>query len=453
MASKEEELKELAELEELAQLEELASQEQPAPIKEEPGVLDRAMQALNYTGGLGRGTVAAALEPLVDKDIVSPEEIMTGRVPGSAELLERAGVPAGYSLADIVPAIEKGSMMDITARGAAGVVGDVALDPATYLLPMVKGAGMAAKGARVALNPLGEALGAAGKGISKAGTSAYKSAFEKADRALATRYGKGSIADILKSEGFKGSAEEALQKATSINESLGAKIGDYRAAADMAGTLEKPQSFDEAQKVIQKYRTASDPKMMSIADNLQEILDSYSTMPPKTASELATVKRVNLDMAGGDSAFDAMKSSPERAEAQLRRALAKALGKSEDDAVKAALSPEEFADYLATKKDYGVTTKFAQKELNKLAGQEMTRTGVLPSAVDVMGTGAAVASGQPIAMGAMALKKARDIGRLTSTKTRGGLALESLGEGLQAVSEKVPPQIWLEMLRKKESEE
>jgi hypothetical protein len=460
MASKEEELKELAELEELAQLEALAAKESaPAPV--EPTMGDRAMQALNYVGGLGRGTVAAGLEPLIGKDIVSPEEIMTGKVPGSAELMERAGVPAGWSLSTAIPAafsepgqggIEKGGMLDITARGFGGLVGDIALDPSTYVLPMVKGAGMAAKGARVALNPLGEAVGLAGKQIAKTGTAAYKSAFEKADRALATRYGKGSIADILKSEKFVGNAEDALKKAEEINQTLGQKIGDYRATADASGLMSAPPSYDEAEKLIQKYRVASDPKMMNIADSLQETLDSYKAMPPKTATELATVKRTNLDMAGGDTAFDKLKSSPDRAESELRRLIAKELGKAEDDVVKASLSKEEFDAYLKTKKDYGITTKFTQKQLAKLAGAEASRTGVLPSAVDVMGTGTALATGSPIGLGTMALKKARDIGRLTGTKTGGGRGLEILGGGIETVSKVVPPQVWLEMIRSKESE-
>jgi hypothetical protein len=148
---------------------------------EEPGVLDYAMRGLNYVGGLGRGTVAAGLEPLIGKDIVSPKEIMTGQVPGSAELMERAGVPAGYSLSNLIPGafsetgqglpLEKGGMFDITARGAGGLVGDIALDPTTYILPLAKGGGMVAKGARAALNPVGEALGLIGKGAGKVGTA------------------------------------------------------------------------------------------------------------------------------------------------------------------------------------------------------------------------------------------------------------------------------------------
>jgi len=90
--------------------------------------------------------------------------------------------------------------------------------------------------------------------------------------------------------------------------------------------------------------------------------------------------------------------------------------------------------------------------MSKLAKQEANRTGILPSAVDVMGTGVAAASGSPIGLGAMALKKARDIGRLTSVKTKGGLALEDLGAMTQKTSDVIPPQLWIEMIRNKKEE-
>jgi hypothetical protein len=438
-----------------------------APEVQEPGMLDYAMRGLNYAGGLGRAAVAGAMEPIVGKDLVSMEQALKGEVPGSAEIMEKAGVP-NVALSEMLPqmysdtgeglALEKGGMFDPTARGAGGLVADIALDPTTYLAAPLKAAqlakagttaGKALKLGEILMNPLGEAVGAAGKGLKKGGEELYKSAFEKADRALATRYGKGSIADILKSSGFKGSAEEALAKTAELNQSFGTKIGNYRTAADASGILEKPLNFDAAEKVIQKYRSASDPKMMSIADNLQEVLDSYKNMPPKTATELATVKRVNLDMAGGDTAFDMLKSSPDRAESELRRALGKSLGEAEDSAVKQALSPEQYADYLKTKKEYGVTTKFSQKQLATLANREAVRTGVAPSAVDIMGMGAAIATGSPIGFGAMAAKKGRDILRLTGTKTRLGPMMESVGGGFQTIAEKVPPQLWLEMLRSK----
>jgi len=115
------------------------------PQEEPVGILDRAGQALNFVGGLGRGAAAGALEPLIGKDIVSAEEVVAGKVPSTAELMSRAGVPEGYSIADALPIIEKGGMLDVSLRGAGGLVGDILLDPTTYLLPEVKGLQLLAK--------------------------------------------------------------------------------------------------------------------------------------------------------------------------------------------------------------------------------------------------------------------------------------------------------------------
>lgn len=465
MASREEELQELAELEELAQLEQLAAKDaQNASLKkpeEQTGLLEKASRVINFTGGLERGAIAGLAEPIVGKDLVSAEQVMSGTVPGSKELAEKAGVDLTYMYPGFVRNLAKMTGQEENLKSLAGATADVALDPATFLAPAARAAQMGAKGAKLAgakfletmLDPLGVGLGAVGKGTAAVGEQAYKSAFEKADRALATRYGKGSIADILKGKRFKGSAEDALEATQQINEQLGQKIGSFREAADLSGILEKPIDFKSAEKVVQKYRVASDPKMMAIADSLQETLDSYKGMPPKTASELATIKRTNLDMAGGDTAFDFLKSSPDRAESELRKAIGKSLGEAEDTAVKKALPEDQFKEYLSTKKDYGVTTKFSQKQMSKLATQEANRTGILPSAVDVMGTGVAMAAGSPIGMGAMALKKARDIGRLTSVKTGGGLMLEDIGKQIQQKATMVPPQIWSQMLRPETKEQ
>jgi hypothetical protein len=460
----EEKQKRIAELE--ARLAELEASEMPEV--EEPGILEMAGRGLNLAGGAVRGTLAGAIEPLIGKDIISAEEIASGTVPGSAELMDRAGVGEGFSLSDIAPGMysetgegltfQKGGFFDPTARGIVGLAADIATDPLTYLAAPLKAAqaaragtvaGKALKLAEIAVNPMGEAVAGVGTGLQKGGKALYKSAFEKADQALETRYGKGSIADILKSRGFKGSAQKAIEKTQEINKQLGEQIGSYRQKADLTGILEKPLDFTQAEKVVQKYQVSSDPEMMSIADNLQQILDSYKGMPAKTATELATVKRTNLDMAGGDTAFDMLKSSPDRAKAELRRAIGKSLGEAEDSAIKQSLSPKEFKDYIQTKRDYGVTTKYAQKELNKLARNELVRTGVAPSAVDVMGTAAAIASGQPVAMAGMAAKKARDIMRLTGTKTRLGPLMETVGGGIESTAAKVPPQVWLEMLGSK----
>ena len=456
----EEKQKRIAELEaRLAQLE--------APAVEEPGMLDYAMRGLNYAGGAVRGGIAGAIEPIIGKDIVSAEEVASGTVPGASELMARAGVP-NIALSDVLPsmysetgeglALEKGGMFDPTARGTVGLAADILTDPTTYLAAPLKAAqvaragtaaGKALKLGEILINPMGEAVGAMGAGLKKGGEAMYKSAFEKADRALATRYGKGSIADLLKSEGFKGSAEDAFTKVQDINEKAGKAISSFREKADLAGVLEKPLQFKEAQKFILKFRSSPDPQKTALADTLQATLDSYKKMPEKTATELADMKQLLRKDFGGDSFMDQLRISQNPDKAELAAKIYPEIAKAEDEAVKKALSSEEYNQYLKAKKDYGITTKFAQNQVNKLVNTEMNRTGVLPSAVDIMGTFGALATGQPLAVGGMAAKKARDIMRLTGTKTRVGPAMEAFGGGMEATAAKIPPQLWLEMLRSK----
>lgn len=425
----------------------LKLQEEQVP-QEELGALDYATRGLNFPGGVARGTVAAAAEPLVGKDLVTAEQIMSGTVPGSAELAEKAGVDLTYMYPSLARNLAKLTGQEENLKALAGATADVAFDPASFL-SAIKGTGIAAKAAKTLVNPIGEAVGLMGKGAKKIGSAVYKSAFEKADRALSTRYGKGSIADILKSEKFAGSAEEALQKTQQINENLGQKISNFRTAADTAGVLEKPTEFKKAEEYIQKFRSSPDQQKIALADSLQETLDAYKNMPAKSATELADIKSILRKDFGGDTFMDQLKISQNPEKAEMASKIYSEIAKAEDEAVKKALDKSQFDEYLKAKKDYGVTTKFGQKQINILANQEANRTGIMPGAVDIMGATMAVATESPIGLTGMALKKARDIARLTSSKTGAGLALEGMGTKMQQASQLPQSQLWLQMLQNK----
>lgn len=171
MASKEEELKELAELEELAQLEALAAKERTAPVGQELGALEIATRGLNYPGGAVRGGLAKSMSPIIG-DIVTTEQIRTGTVPSTKELAEKAGI----DVLDFSPALlrnlAKLTGQEDLARSLVGGTVDVALDPTTYApgLNLIKATKPIAKGAvsfgKILLDPLGTSLGVAGKGVS-----------------------------------------------------------------------------------------------------------------------------------------------------------------------------------------------------------------------------------------------------------------------------------------------
>lgn len=450
----------LAELKSLR--EEIASLKKEQEAPEEPGMLEKAGHLLNLESGLGRAAVFGALEPVIGKDLVSMEQVKTGTVPSTEELIKQTGIDPLALGGGLVKNIAKLTGTEEPVRQAilkgAGIAGDIALDPATYLAAPLKAAqvaragtmaGKALKLGEVLLNPIGEAVSAAGSGLIKGGKSLYKSAFEKADQALETRYGKGSIADLLKSKGFKGSAQDAFEKTQQLNEEAGKNISSFREQADLAGILEKPLGFKKAEDYIQKFRSSPDPKKMALADSLQETLDSYKKMPEKTATELADIKQMLRKDFGGESFMDNLRISQKPEEAELASRIYPEIAKAEDEAVKKAVSSKEYDQYLKAKKDYGITHKFTQKEINKLVNKEMTRTGILPSDVDLLYAGGALASGDPNAIAALMAKKGSNIMRLTGAKTRVGPAMEALGEGIQATAAKVPPQVWLEMLRNK----
>lgn len=151
--------------------------------------LDYVGRGLDYAGGLVRGAAGKAAGAALGKDLgVKAEDVLKGKAPSSAELMERAGVPKGLSASDI-PALQalysetgkglplqKGGMFDPSVRGAAGFASDVASDPLTYVS---LGASAVGKGAaKLALNPLKELAKAAGK-------KTYASAFKNIDSKLA----------------------------------------------------------------------------------------------------------------------------------------------------------------------------------------------------------------------------------------------------------------------------
>ena len=181
--------------------------------------LDYVMRGLDYTGGVGRGLAAKALlEPTTGTDLTSFSDIIKGRVPSSSQMMEKVGVSDLGQLSDALPFLystdpqgeylrpEKGGPLDITGRGAAGFVGDVALDPLTYLTA----------GVAPVVSKLGRAGEVIGKplalGVEKAGEKIYKSGLKALDTRALEKGGEAVSPYMLK-EGmgvFKG--QEGLLK-------------------------------------------------------------------------------------------------------------------------------------------------------------------------------------------------------------------------------------------------
>lgn len=279
-----------------------------APVKTKPdeklGVVDATLRGLNTLSGTTRGVAFQALEPLVGKQIVSMKELGSATVPQTSELLSRMGIPEGYSLSDIVPSMftpsgkewtkfQKGGFLDPSVRGVAGLVGDIALDPSTYLLPALKGAGIlgpklaplvskmgptATRAAEIALNPLGEAFTGAIKGAGTVG------------KAVA-----GKFSQFRPEE-----AEQYLKNPAAVKEAV--SLLSNTKNLDVA----QQKAFDainKMRKTLAQYGKEADVEMNNLLEgkniqaNLNSLKEMSEGMPSKKKAEyLGIIKKAEKDL-------------------------------------------------------------------------------------------------------------------------------------------------------------
>lgn len=255
-------------LEYLDYLDSLEGQQKEAPTEvppQETSILEKASRALNFTGGLGRGAIAGLAEPIVGKDLVSGEQVMSGTVPGSKELAEKAGVDLTYMYPGFVRNLAKLTGQEENLKSLAGATADVALDPATFLAPAARAAQVGAKGAKLGatkfletmLDPMGVGLGAVGKGISKVTPSKYSimSMVSGVPKEAVETYSKNkSIIDELD----PAAAEQLAQDAAEQAKVAVAKIRSIEGSALSSAIKEagdKPIDITELKKLLKKSAT------------------------------------------------------------------------------------------------------------------------------------------------------------------------------------------------------
>lgn len=239
------------------------------------------MRGLDYGAGMVRTPLMAAAAKLAGRgDIVKHEDFddaKVGKAPPTIEYLKRAGVPPGPSAHDVLPAWfyadpndqthpwyqpEKGGTFDPTARGFAGLVGDVGLSPNAITggaKKVAKGAGLtpdleamtapqveaalkaqAAEAARRA-GPLDAAKHVVatimdpGSAVEKLGKKYYKSAFSEADDAI--RSGKGGkvaapLSDTLHDYNVWGTARGVADQARDLSGNIAGDIRKELATQD-----------------------------------------------------------------------------------------------------------------------------------------------------------------------------------------------------------------------------
>lgn len=300
-----------------------------APAEEEPSLgakaLDVGGRALDYAGGVARvglanspaASMADMLQAYLRKKplLNQPGDIgraLVGKAPRSAEYMDRAGIPEGASVSDLVPGAfteepgftmkaKKGGMLDPSMRGAVGGVADMALDPLSYLgiSELAKGGGYLAKlanGLRRVASPLGTSEGALANAADKAAVRHLRPTPK-----VAQVMGPDRLKDIGR-EAIDSGAIKFGQKADStaarlgdLKDESGSLIGDIVNASD-ATTHPHVVAAKFDRDVIDPLRGTSENTELvkSLEAKRDAFLEKYG-LEPMSASQIEAEKRAVQD--------------------------------------------------------------------------------------------------------------------------------------------------------------
>ena len=450
----------------------LASKESQTPIKDAAlAVAGGVGKALGYAGGLARTGILEATGQAEDGDAA---RALKGNAVTTDEFLNRKGVPEGAHLSDYLPyankgsgnmfAIEKGGMLDPSARGVAGFVGDVATDPLTYLsgglsavakggdsallkklfLANVEGGGLTAGGkvANAVLNPI-EAASRSGA------TSAYAKAFEKVDGKLDN---PSTLAELAQKSGFRGSPQDAVEHFSQMNQNAGKAIGDTLSQASDQGAKVKTMTalqpaIDKAAELRKLGVPEADSVASQIDDRVQQILDTHGeTVPVDTANKVKALMNQSTKFA--QTGVDALAN-------QSRKAVAAPLNEGIEQGVKDTGS-ELYDRLMEQKKLYSSTASDTQKKLEQFANQAPQQKGPFGlSKVDAMLAGVGAVGGAHTAGASflpLAAKKAVDAVQSFEGRTLRGSALQAVGQGSNGLTDEAIRQMVLDEMAKKQME-
>jgi hypothetical protein len=485
------------------------------PIKDAAlGTLGVVAKGLGYAGGLAR---TGALEMTGQAEDGDAARALKGNAVTTAEYLQRKGVPEGAKLSDVVPGYaepgngnwlrpQKGGMLDPSARGAAGFVGDVALDPLTYLSGGLSAA--AKEGAestllkKLLLQNADNSLSTAGKvanvaanpieSMSRSGaTNAYAKAFEKVDSKFPDK--PQSLAQIAQATGFKGDAAAYSDHIMQINNKAGVAIGDtLKEAAAKGASVDLDTVLQPALDAAKKYRAMGTPEASVLADQIESrvkmLQDSHvQTAINKTAAvpgvpaqyehemysgqklvpgtgtpgtpELTTTTRLGstlpVDQANAvkselNSYTNFNPSDTEAVANRGRKAVAGALSGGIKESV--GNTDQELLDRLLKQNDlYSSTSPQVQKKLEQFSNQAPQQRGAFGgSQVDGILSGVAgggVLAGNPMAALPLAGKKAAQALQSVQGLTTKGYYLNKVGAGSNGMTDAITREALDEMMK------
>ena len=269
--------------------------------KEEAGLgakaLDLGLRGLDFVGGLARtsaagltdlGRVAGQVPEAIQKGdpgvltefqtATRPGDVtqaLQGRAPGSAEFLERAGVPEGQQF-DILPEGTKIPLTNIdvgtgttSARDIAGFGLDVATDPLSLLTGGQTGA------IRAAATPLKSATRTGGKKL-------FKSAFKKLDEVAARKGKQTPPSDVLLKHGIAGSNKAVEEKTFKLLGQLkGQRDSMLDAAEDAGAFVDVKEAVKPVKEKIEQIKKGRNAFKKDIAQSVERQVKKIEKSAPK----------------------------------------------------------------------------------------------------------------------------------------------------------------------------
>lgn len=399
------------ELLQLKEREAAANPKEPSLLKKGLGA---AASALDYAGGLTRTVAANALEPFSENNVVTSEDLVNalkGRAPGTADYLERAGVPEGAK-ANLFPEITipgtdiKLGEGETSVRDAAGLVGDIALDPLTYLS---LGSSAAAKASLPA------------KAMSEsAGKKLFKSGLKNVDEAMLKKSATAKpLGDLMWEKGGWGStksiqdqAEELLQKSGKNRDVMYQMAEEGGAHVDMRKALKGS---------LEKVNEISNPNLKKLKENLKTKIGNLMDRGEVPISEASQWKTEIRD-AMPENAFNKF-GKPKGTALKIEQSVAHDIKEGIEQ------TAEEFMPNLgkniAKENEIMGSVKGARKPLQQQVERAKKINAV--TSVDLPLLGLAVtnpAVGVPLLIG----KKAGDISKTTAFRTGSGRVLQKIGK-------------------------
>lgn len=246
-------------------------------------------KVVDLPGGLARSGIAGALETITGKDLVDIKDVMEGKFPESSQILEKLGVPEGYSLSDILPsmysetgeglALQKGGFLDPSARGAAGFALDVATDPLTYL----------SLGTSAIAKP---GLKAISKGAETAGKTIYKSApmikaLDKEAAKINKRFASEVTnlpSNVLMNAGIAGTNEQIAKKSNDLLSTLLEKRNAILQTADEAGaTIDVKKAMEPYEQFKNSILSGKDEYKKEAVKKVDSMIVDYKKLGEKPA--------------------------------------------------------------------------------------------------------------------------------------------------------------------------